>query len=576
MFIFIRLKPMKLINRTKIQVILIVLAFLISLTSIFFLKIFFSQPIIVRNYRVKQQAENYSILPYKIHINNNWSLTNSTYDWCSGSGTSNNPYVIENVTIDGEGLGSCVLIQNSVDYFRIENCIIYNSGSNSGDAGIKFVNVTYGTLHKNNCSNNNYGISLSSSNQNNLSDNTANDNSVAGIDLSFCDNNIISTNILSFNQVGLSIKGKTNNIIQNIVISNAVRGIDGYDCEDSNFLNNNIYNSNDGIFMEFSNNYYISNNELKYNDNGLYLYGCHNGNVTNNLINENRNYGVQLVGGSTNLISNNELNYNNIGLLLDRSSDNSIIINSINENINNGMNLVHSDSNYISNNDINRNENGLYSQRSNTNNLANNLIKENRNYGIHLHHSNNNSVKSNTIDYNKVGLSIRTSNYNNIFMNNFRYNLKAYEVVFSSVGNVFSDNQIVSYPNFQILLFLIPFLIISLISVGLLVIESKNPKRALRKITESPFKIRGTIIKIGMKKKRIHIEDLRRKCKTTEEEVRNIIDIMISNQEIEANYYNSTKTLVFLRQTISKDIDRLMEMYKEWEKKKIGKENKQS
>ena len=78
-----------------------------------------------------------------------------------------------------------------------------------------------------------------------------------------------------------------------------------------------------------------------------------------------------------------------------------------------------------------------------------------------------------------------------------------------------------------------------------------------------------------MKKKRIHIEDLSRKCKTTEDEIKNIIDIMINDQEIEARYYNSTKTLVFLKQTVSKDIDRLMEMYKEGEKKKIGKEIKQ-
>ncbi|GAH40211.1 unnamed protein product, partial [marine sediment metagenome] len=29
----------------------------------------------------------------------NWSYTASQYDWCSGSGTWNDPYIIENVTI---------------------------------------------------------------------------------------------------------------------------------------------------------------------------------------------------------------------------------------------------------------------------------------------------------------------------------------------------------------------------------------------------------------------------------------------------------------------------------------------
>ena len=33
----------------------------------------------------------------------NWSYTASHYDWCSGSGSWADPYVIENITINGQG-----------------------------------------------------------------------------------------------------------------------------------------------------------------------------------------------------------------------------------------------------------------------------------------------------------------------------------------------------------------------------------------------------------------------------------------------------------------------------------------
>lgn len=36
-----------------------------------------------------------------INIHNNWAETKANNDWCNGAGTWDDPYVIENVTIDG-------------------------------------------------------------------------------------------------------------------------------------------------------------------------------------------------------------------------------------------------------------------------------------------------------------------------------------------------------------------------------------------------------------------------------------------------------------------------------------------
>ena len=41
----------------------------------------------------------------------------------------NNPYIIENVLIDGQGSGNAIEIADSSVYFIIRNCTIFNSGT---------------------------------------------------------------------------------------------------------------------------------------------------------------------------------------------------------------------------------------------------------------------------------------------------------------------------------------------------------------------------------------------------------------------------------------------------------------
>ena len=77
--------------------------------------------------------------------------------WCSGDGSWGNPYIIENVTIDASSspTGSGIFINNSKnEYFRIENCTIFNVGAGQTNAAIKLDHTENGTLFDNNCSNN--------------------------------------------------------------------------------------------------------------------------------------------------------------------------------------------------------------------------------------------------------------------------------------------------------------------------------------------------------------------------------------------------------------------------------------
>jgi len=101
----------------------------------------------------------------KIHINNNWS-DSKTAGICTGSGTESDPYIIENLEIDGGGIGDCILIENTTDYFIIENCYVNNTGDNYFDAGIKLIDVDNGQLINNNATGPAFGFFLNRSDNN--------------------------------------------------------------------------------------------------------------------------------------------------------------------------------------------------------------------------------------------------------------------------------------------------------------------------------------------------------------------------------------------------------------------------
>jgi len=135
----------------------------------------------------------------KLHIDGNQASGNkswiwsSTRAWCSGSGTSGDPYIISDLIIDAANDGSCILIGNSSVYFKIEDSKLLNSGSDSMDAGIKLDSVDNALLSRNNCSNNQCGISLYLSDNNDIIENTLHEN-YYGVCLNDSDSNTISEN----------------------------------------------------------------------------------------------------------------------------------------------------------------------------------------------------------------------------------------------------------------------------------------------------------------------------------------------------------------------------------------------
>jgi len=288
------------------------------------------------NYKLKISA-----ISGKIHINGNsgW-IAAKVAGICTGNGTYSEPYIIEDLEIDGGGSGSCMLIENSDVYFKIENCTVYNSGIYWDDGGIKLSNVNNGELFNNSAiSCGNRGLLIYSCSNNNISENTVNNN-LWGINVRDSGNIIISGNSANYNYYdGIWLLGSNNNVIS------------------GNTANYNNYTGivlEDSIFNNVSGNT-VSNNNYNTWSIGIELVDSSNDNiVSGNIVNNNRLRGISVGDSERNTIIGNTINDNSYGINLDYSNYNSIRFNIIEEN-DIGIYLKFSNNNEISDNIFNGN-----------------------------------------------------------------------------------------------------------------------------------------------------------------------------------------------------------------------------
>jgi len=234
-----------------------------------------------------------------IHITNlNWTVANET-DWCSGSGTWDNPYLIENMIINASDspIGCGIFIENSVNvYFTIRNVTIFGTTN-----GIKLENTNKGTLSNSVLSNNiENGIFMLNCVNNTISRNQLINNGMYGINFtSNCLNNKILGNTIKENGAnhldgGIYLANfcHDNQIRDNIIIDNDNHGINiEVSCEGNLIYNNTIKN--------------IATNQQDY---GIRLYNdCNQNNISLNLIEDTNNYGIYLVTSDENSILNNQI-----------------------------------------------------------------------------------------------------------------------------------------------------------------------------------------------------------------------------------------------------------------------------
>ncbi|TFG27233.1 MAG: hypothetical protein EU532_07870 [Promethearchaeota archaeon] len=176
-----------------------------------------------------------------IHIkNDNWSTID--LDWIqNNTGTWANPHIIENITINAGKYGIGILIEDSSEYFIIQNCTIYNSSAGVfSTAGITLRNSNNGTIYDNNLSYNNG----------------------SGLILDNCVNITVSDNYITNNEDdGIYVIGqsKNNTFYDNDIVNNTMKGLDfnkttaGNLIYQNNFTNNGINAMDNGTYNQWYN-----------------------------------------------------------------------------------------------------------------------------------------------------------------------------------------------------------------------------------------------------------------------------------------------------------------------------------
>lgn len=224
-----------------------------------------------------------SYLLFRIYVdeddpNYNWSKTEAENAWCSGSGTPGDPYIIEGLYIDAQGVGGGIYIKNSVKHFIIRNCWVNNSGTHEYHAGVL---------------------------------------------VKFSENGIIENNIFTYTMKGVWIEFYCSNITVsgNYMVSDPIsiyaRAIDCDWNDDILITGNVIVNFYDGILIyDFTTNCILSNNYIanfifeEWEDPPVRFFRVNDSEAVYNMIDGvYAQLGVfaDTIGGGDNLITNNSV-----------------------------------------------------------------------------------------------------------------------------------------------------------------------------------------------------------------------------------------------------------------------------
>ncbi len=396
----------------------------------------------------------------KIYINNNWTDVKAA-GICIGSGTSSDPYIIQNLEIDAGGTDFCITIENSQEYFEIKNCTLANNGSSSLEGGIFLNNITNGKIKNNSISLNgptwgeSRGINVRSSSSFAIQENiiqqtgisrgihlfnssfiTISLNNISGgsysmyiyscnfvnitqnidifnsISLNYCNYNIISQNNASGSNYFIIINSCNNTDIKNnFAIDSIDSAINSWYSYNTNILGNRIFNYlYDGITLFYSNKTIIENNTINNCvSNGIYSYYSSFNNISHNKISNCEN-GVNLEFGKNNSILNNSIYTCDIGVKLYKSNYNYVIENKVVDSKDRSVSSEYCDYLTISNNKLTNNKStnnhGIFLYETDDTHIDYNFIKNCTYTGIYTHYSNYNNISNNIISNCKNGINL--------------------------------------------------------------------------------------------------------------------------------------------------------------------------
>ncbi len=282
-----------------------------------------------RNNVTVKNAEitKFSVGMYVYHSNNCKVLDNRVTD-CGYAidvmHSSNNNTVAGNIVSDSMG-------GISVDYSSNNNTVSHNTVSDGG-WGLYVWMSRFNEYQNNIVINCSRGIYVSQSAINNtIHHNRFFNNTSYGLDISYSYNNTISDNIVTGNYYGIHIYNSANNIFDNNTVSNSYSGIvlsysTNNTLTSNNASSNNNYYGGRGICLYHSNESSISDNTVLNNYYGFYLEYSHNNRFSCNLVSSNSWNGASFYESSNNIIQENNITENDFGITFDYSQSN--IVNS--------------------------------------------------------------------------------------------------------------------------------------------------------------------------------------------------------------------------------------------------------
>ncbi|MHA2360117.1 MAG: NosD domain-containing protein, partial [Candidatus Thorarchaeota archaeon] len=258
-------------------------------------------------------------------------ITKASDELWLGDGSQNSPFVIENYDIDlGGASGDCIIIENTTLYFVIRDCYFTGATQPSG-AGVQLGNMTHGEISNNVFFQNSQGIS-GNANYSIISGNFINSTPGSNcIEMTqtyhtqFLGNELISGNygirlsFSSFNEITNNIVGKQGGVGIYLSVSDnctltgnqcsgkTIAGINFWSCEYNVLEDNLCFDNEDGILLDTCTNIRVLSSTIRANRDGVVLRNSPDSLVMSCLFSDNTNLGLALeVIGARTVVSWNE------------------------------------------------------------------------------------------------------------------------------------------------------------------------------------------------------------------------------------------------------------------------------
>ncbi len=409
--------------------------------------------------------------------------SDSGFEVFPGSGTFEEPYVIEGYSIITTTDDNGIYINSTTRYFIVRNCyvdavwngiyidnvadgtasVINNTCSNNGNKGIYLYYSNNSTVANNTCSKNRHGIYFQSSGSANVINNTCSKSHFHGIKLdnsgsanvinntcnnsgddiffSYSDSSTVANN--TFANCGLEIIENTlDAYISYTIENNWVNGkkLGFYTNLDSTIISEPVYGQ---LILVNCTNVTVRDQILNSAATGLCLYSCTHSVIINNMC-CNNNGGISLYSSVNSTIANNTCSNNYWGIYLEVSNCSTVTNNTCNNNNREGIVLGYSDSSTVANNTCNNNnELGIYLWSSGSSAVINNMCSNNRWVGIYLSDSSSSTVANNTCSNNDNGILLHFSSSCIVI-----YNLLQENGGYGLYLRYDSDNTLVHHNNF--------------------------------------------------------------------------------------------------------------------------------